>query len=381
MNIAKIMNFLAKGNKWQFDIPADEQIAFVNKLGEPVNDIQRSFFQYKAQMYFVGLPKRLIFNTICLFAVPVLWIALTIKGIFVIKGKTADTIIQKNNYSGVIPEIVNASYDISKDDLWDNGASLSLKDALFLSSLIKYYFHSPYFVFKIMYKVALYSQMIRRHHPRAIIVFNEYSFTSSALTAYCETNKVEHIDIMHGEKLLYIRDSFFRFSKTYIWEDYYKDLFIKLKAFPDQFITAMPPFMKIDIECYKNNAVHSKYKYFLARYTEDELKSIVNSMKTVSNGERVTYRPHPRYSNIELLEKYVPKDCIEFPSDINIMESLANCDTAVGCYTTVLNQAYHSGINVILDDVAFPDSFRKLAELEYVLLDKKLKRISEILKS
>lgn len=379
MNSAFIMNLLARGNKEQFDIPVEEQLRFINELGEPENDIQRSFYQYKAQMFFVSTLKRIVYNSACTIIVPLLWIILSAKGIYVRKGKKQDAIVQKNNYCGVIPEMVQTSYCLNTEDVWYKGASLSFKDSLFLVHLLKYFFRSPYFVLKVMYKIALYSQMIRKYEPRAIIVFNEYSFTSSALTCYCESKGVEHVDIMHGEKLLYIRDSFFRFSRTYIWENYYKNLFIKLKAEPTQFVSAIPPFMKIDGASLKNDTLFSKYKYYLAEYTETELETIIDSMRKISNDERVTFRPHPRYSDVDLLKKYVSLDCIEDPSTVNIMESLSNCNTAVGCYTTVLNQAYHSGVNVILDDVAFPESFNKLKELEYVLLDKNLKRISEYL--
>lgn len=377
MDTNVIMNRLAAGDKSQFDIPVETQMFYINKLGEPKDDFQRSFFQYNAQMLFVSKAKQLLFNLVSVFAVPVLLIMLVLKGIGCKKAGSNDAIIQKNNYSGVVPHEVSSTYDICKDNLWESGGSLSLKDLRFLSHLCQYYFLSPYFVFKIMYKIALYSQLIRKYNPRAIIVFNEYSFTSSILTAYCEMNGVEHIDIMHGEKLLYIRDSFFRFTKTYIWEAYYKSLFIKLKAYPNQFVVAIPPFMKIDLPANKNDKLFSDYKYYLARYTEPELLSIIKSMQAISQDKKVTYRPHPRYSDIKLLEKYVNKENIEYPRDVNIMESLANCDTAVGCYTTVLNQAFHSGINVILDDVTFPDNFKKLTELEYVLLNKNLKRISE----
>lgn len=378
MNTNPIMKFLAKGNKWQFDIPIEKQMDFINDLPMPVNDFQRSFNQYKAQMFFVTVVKRILFNSVCTILTPFLWIILLIKGLYQKERYKTDAIIQHNAYSGVVPQVVLEKYNISQENLWSKIGSLSFKDNFFLLHLVKYYFRSPYFVFKSIYKIALYSQLIRRYHPNAIIVFNEYSFTSSLLTAYCEWRGIEHVNIMHGEKLLYIRDSFFRFTTCYIWEDYYKELFKKLRTPSDQFVSATPPFMKIDLQKCKNMEAFAEYKYYLANYTELELNSIIRSMAVLKRGNaKIKYRPHPRYSNIEMLKKYVSEEDIEYPDQVNIMESVANCKNAVGCYTTVLNQAYHSGINVIIDDIDFPEIFGKLSELEYVLLNKNLNLLSK----
>lgn len=66
--------------------------------------------------------------------------------------------------------------------------------------------------------------MITKYQSKAIVVHNEYSFTSSILTAYCETRNVLHINVMHGEKMYYIRDSYFRYDRCYVWDAYYRDL-------------------------------------------------------------------------------------------------------------------------------------------------------------
>lgn len=59
-----------------------------------------------------------------------------------------------------------------------------------------------YFLLKVTIKVAGYSFMITKYQSKAIVVHNEYSFTSSILTAYCETRNVLHINVMHGERCI-----------------------------------------------------------------------------------------------------------------------------------------------------------------------------------
>lgn len=370
------MNVLAKGNKWQFDIPRSVQENFLESHQNPKNDIDRSFYQYKAQMLFVSPLKRLSFNIVGLFVIIPFLVLAFLKRISCKFKYKADAIIEKNTHSGVIPLILSQKYEISSQE-WNTGWSFGYRDASYICKLILYILRSPYFVFKIAYKSAIYSAMIKAYKPNAIIVFNEYSFTSSALTYYCETHNVKHIDVMHGEKLFYIRDSYFRFSETYVWEPFYIDLFAQMKAPREQFIATLPPFMSIDSEKYNNPNLHSDYTYYLARYNEDEIAQVVKSMRFAKNeGMIVKYRPHPRYSDINLLRKYVSESEIEYPKDTDIMVSVANTDCAVGVFTTVLNQAFHAGKRVLIDDLNFPKGYEKLSELEYSLLDKPVEYLS-----
>lgn len=287
-----------------------------------------------------------------------------------------NAIIEKNTHSGVIPHSLNTKYRISSRE-WNAGWSLGIKDSLYILKLCQFIIRSPYFVFKIAYKVSLYSTMIKSYSPKAIIVFNEYSFTSSALTYYCENKKIKHINVMHGEKLFYIRDSYFRFSNTYVWEPYYIKLFISMNAPENQFIAELPPFMSIKPSEYLDIKYHSDYTYYLANFNENDIKNIVASMAFAkSKGKTVMYRPHPRYSDIDLLRKYVDESYIEYPDSVNIMLSVAKTDCAVGLYTTVLNQAFHAGKKVLIDDINFPYNYSKLKELSYSLLNKPIQKLS-----
>lgn len=368
--------FLSKGNKEQFDIPVSIQKKFLIRLGIPKNDIQRSFYQYKAQMLFVWTLKKVLFNIGALFILPFFLVIAFVKQTTVRFRYKSDAIVEKNTHSGVIPPSLTGKYIISQKE-WNVSWSLGIKDMPFILGLFPYIFRSPYFVFKIAYKAALYSTMIKSFRPNAIIVFNEYSFTSSALTYFCERHNVKHIDVMHGEKLFYIRDSYFRFSNTYVWEPYYIDLLTRMNAPRSQFIAELPPFMSIKPLEHLDNNYHPDYTYYLANFTEDDIKNIVRSMEFAkSQGKIVMYRPHPRYSNITVLRKYVDDSNIEYPNKVDIMISVANTACAVGVYTTVLNQAYHAGKQVIIDDLNFPDSYGKLKELGYSLFSKPIDHLS-----
>jgi len=366
MNIFKITYFLQKGDKGLFSIPVDKEYAYMDSLGEPQNDVDRSYKQYLCQRFFMPMWKKLLLLVASFIIIPFCTILLLIKGLFIKTSSYSETIIEDKGMDETIPDSIKSNYSLDSSS-WHSGLGLSKSDMNYiLSHLIGWY--DPYFILKSIVKLASYSAMITRHRPRSIIVNGEYSFCSSLLTDYCHGRGVEHLNVMHGEKLRYIRDSFFHFDRCYVWDQHYVNMFIRQKAEPNQFVVSIPGSLKINCAAHNNPSVFANYKYYLALYTEDELKSIVASMAfSVREEKTVKYRPHPRYSDMFLLKKYVPEDLIEMPSEVSILESVANVDCAIGSYTTVLLQAHLSGKNVLLDDVTYKERYGQLVEYGYIL--------------
>lgn len=131
-----------------------------------------------------------------------------------------------------------------------------------------------------------------------------------------------------------------------------------------QFIIALPPSMKINCAKHVNEGCYAYYKYFLTSQTKEQLVSISNSLQSLlMHGRKVKYRLHPRYSDRELVKQIVGKENVEYPEKVSILDSISNMDTAIGLYTTVLNQAYHCGKNVIIDDVTYPSEVKNWRSL------------------
>ncbi len=373
-NRIKFQGFLA--GKSYYDFPAAEQKIYIDKLGESIDDIDRSYKQYLCQRYFMPLPIKLLNDVVAMFATPLLVLGYSLKGLFVRKGKKVECIGEFEGMIEIIPEELKQKYDINID-YWFTGTRLSLVDVVYVLKLALRYLQSPLFVFKNIMKIARYNYMIYVYSPKAIVVHNEYSFTSSLLTEYCHRYDVIHINVMHGEKLAIIRDSYFHYDECYVWDEFYARLFKELMAESTQFIVALPPSMKIDREKHRNDADFADYKYYLATTSEEKLLKIVDSLSFAKKaGKSIRYRLHPRYSDISLVERIVGKKNIEYPSKTSIIRSIANCGCAIGSYTTVLNQAYHSGIPVILDDVSEKEMFDKLKSFKYILIDKGLSCLS-----
>lgn len=367
MNSSKLMIFFAKGDKDWSGIPSSEQEEIITSFKEPANDYERSYFQYKCQQCFRAGWKKCLFHVLSFIILPFLLVGLLLTRVFRTKTKKLDAIGSMKGCKKVVPDSLQKEFQIDYDN-WMNGFSLNLRDVLFIVKVIIKTPFAPYFVLKTAIKVAAYSDMTYRFQPRAFIVNDEYSFTSSLMTLYSNMHGISQIDVMHGEKLFYIGDGFFRYDRCYVWDAYYRTLLIKLRAEKHQFIIEQPEAVKIIITDALDHQKYAKYTYYLQKYNEGELQSIVKSLSFAEiEGERVKFRPHPLYSNVNLLKKYVKASNIENPKEVTLEESIANTDIVIGYYSTVLYQAYLVGKKVMLDDVTFKEGYMKLKEHDYIM--------------
>lgn len=377
MNYFKLLRYIQKGDKSFFDIPFEDQDRFLKSLPIPKDDIERSYNQYCCQNFFLTRWKVFLLNIAASVVFPFILFVLSFKRTIVGKKEDIDAYGEFWGLEEIIPQELHQQYKIDNRK-WGEENSLALRDWLLIIRIIVRHPTDPYFCLKCMMKIGIYSQAIKSYTPQVIIIHNEPSFTCSVLRYFCNLRGVRLINVMHGEKLFNIRDSFIHFDEFYVWSDYYVSLLKSLGAETTQFKVAIPNSVKIDTAKYHSTDSYADYKYYLALYSETEIKSIVNSMQFVKNsGKTVKYRPHPRYSNIALLEKYVSSDEIEYPNITSILESISNLQYAVGSYTTVLNQAYFSGKGVVCDDVTFKDQYEKLKDLKYILANISLPKLSE----
>ena len=380
MNSFKFLNFIKKGDKSYFDVTASEQKQFLDTLELPKDDFDRSYKQYLCQRFFSTKTKGFIFNIGSIILLPILLIYYHLKGLKKCRECHIDAVGEFSGMTEIIPESLKSEFEIN-NEVWFEGAELRMLDIKFILKFVCRYFYAPYFLVKAIAKIARYSYTISHRTPRAIIVHDEYSYTSSLLTNYCDFRHVEHIDVMHGEKLFYIGNSHFRYNRTYIWGEHYKQLFYDLRANQEQFVIEIPKCFQINCTEAFRQEYFADYKYYLQVFNEEQLLSIISSMDFANKkGLVIKYRPHPRFSDITLLEKHVPSEFIEYPKEVPIVNSIASAKYSVGSYSTVLNQAYYSGKDVIFDDVTYHEEYNKLKELRYIFSSMDDKRLSTISK-
>lgn len=379
MNYFRVLSFLERGDKTVFDVSLEDQKHYMESLGEAVDDIDRGFKQYLCQNFFVSRYKIFLFNIIALVLLPFVIFFYLVKGLFVGHKEHVDAILESKGMDEVVPSVLWEEYQ-PDSRFWCDGSSMKCADIPFLLKLVNRAPFHPYFVLKSWMNVVRYSNMIYKYSPNTLIQFGEFSFSSSILTSYCHLHGITHIDVMHGEKLFIIRDAFFHYDRCYVWDEHYVNLFCSLKAEPSQFVIAIPESIRINTKHYYQQDYYADYKYYLATITESELISIVKSLQIFKTmGKTIKYRPHPRYTDISLLKKYIREEEIENPGNVNILYSISNLTCAIGSYSTVLGQAYFSGKDVLLDDVTYKDQFNKLKDLKYILAEKGLNKLSSIL--
>lgn len=368
MNVFKIAVWLEKGNKGMFDIPLDEQYAYMDSLGEPKDDIDRSYKQFQCQLYFWPVWKKILWWPMAVLVIPVALLLFWVQGLGIKFERQVDTIGEDKHMDEIIPEELSSAYDIDHK-AWHAGAGLTGDDLCYIFRKVLGR-RQPYFIMKSILFLTPYSARIKRFNPKRFIIHNEFSFNSSLLTDYCHWHNVEVINVQHGEKLRYIRDSFFHFDRCYVWNQHYVDILSRQKAEPTQFREAVPPSLKIEVSARQNSAIYADYKYYLAFSSEEEIKGIVASLEFAKReGRTVKFRPHPRYTDMSVLQKYVGEQEIEDVKNVGILESISNMEYAVGSYSTVLLQAHFSGKRVLLDDVTYKSQYNQLQDYGYILSD------------
>ncbi|MBR5315115.1 MAG: hypothetical protein IKU45_06870, partial [Clostridia bacterium] len=255
---------------------------------------------------------------------------------------------------------------------------LDKNDKRFIRSIWKRYPFAFQFLLKIYLKVSMYSAWEKAYSPKALLVCSEYSFTSSAMTAYCRQSGLKHIDVMHGEKLFYIRDSFFEFDRCYVWDNFYRDLFIRMRAEERQFTTEVPPSL-----CFSNHSVDKEvdFTFYLGAEGERDIRILAKHCRNLrGKGYRVAVRPHPRYTSKALLGLFPEDILIENNDTIPIEVSVLRTSNVVSLYSTVLNQALNNGINIVIDDLTDVRKYQELKCRDFICLNQPHRLLSEIVK-
>ena len=352
-----------------FDVPMARQKAILEGLPEPKDLLKRAYAQYRCQMMLERPILRAGYQLAAMLLLPVYRRQL-LRRPASRKEETADAVFAFGGPDTILPCSLRQEYPgIRQVRDFQNALFLTREDCSFLRELARRYPTAFYFRFKCMAKLAMYRSLYETYRPKAIIVSEEYSYTSSFLTEYCHRLGVEHINVMHGDKLYDIHDTFFCFDRCYIWDQFYRDLFCELRAEPTQFRMEMPPSMQPwdaqDVE----KAVD--YTYYLQAETSQMLEKIAKSLQTLQkSGAVVAVRPHPLYSDMETVRRLFSDFEIEETAEVGIETSILRTRHIIGLYSTVLYQAHINHVPVVIDDLTAPERFAQLKSLRYIMLDK-----------
>ena len=359
-----------------FTYPIAKQKAYVEHFPEPKDGIERSYFQYCCQMKLMGQPLHFLTN---LAALPLaVYYLLSYQAAKVLPEQAADAVFFPDGKPfNIIPDSLQARY-ARIAGLSADGKTLTGEDRNFLKKIFRRYPVSWMLWLKVIIKVAQYSYAITKHNPQAVISCNEYSYTSSILTEYCHMRGVRLINVMHGEKLYDMHDAFSKYDEFFVWDQMYINLFISMRSDPDQFVIEQPKSLRIS----NVEGIEKKYDYtyYLTAETAAELEIISKKLNQLQEkGQRISVRPHPRYSDMCKVNAFFPFANIEYGKAVTIEESLLQTGAAIALHSTVLYQAVCNSIPIVIDDIRNPDYFMKLKELQYICLHKEHKLLSEVI--
>ena len=345
---------------------------------KPKDDYERSYFQYMCQKRKMGFLFNILSNFLGFFLFIIFYFKLSLNVINKNEKKCDAVFLSNDIPKNILPDSLSEEF---KEILYNNNFDafiLTKDDKRFVKNLWMKYPISFYFLYKCMMKISMYSGQIQIFDPKAIITYAEYSFTSSVLTAYCNQINIEHINLMHGEKIFDIVDSFFRFNRCYVWDPFYKDLFIKLRAYENQFMVEIPPSLNMKLN--HNIEYIYDFTYYLMNENGEQLKKISAILQVLkSRKNKIAVRPHPRYSNMMLVKRIFSDFSIEDYSKVSIEESFGKTNGIISLYSTVLLQGSYNNKNVIIDDFTSKEDYKNLFELDYIMLSKPHKLLSAII--
>lgn len=372
--LLKLAYRLEKKQEPIYSYDVEKQKKYINHFREPVDDIERSIFQYKCQMKLYGGFISFCLNVLSL-PIAALYYLKYSKQKNVVCVKKAAVFFRDGKPDNIMPtELRERLGDIESNPI--EGNILEEEDREYLKKIIRRYPFSWHFILKAIIKISKYKYSVQKYDPRTIVVCNEYSFTSSLLTDYCHHYGIKHINVMHGEKFYFIRDSFYHYDEFYVWDKYYKELAKELRAEETQFIIAEPPSLRLE----GNFSKKVDYCYYLARESNEQLKKINDALLAlVAKGFAVKIRPHPRYSNLNTIRDVFREIEIEDLS-VELNQSILESKRVIAVFSTVLQQAYRNQITVVIDDVSDPKRYSKLTEIRFFMLYKEHEKLSDLVR-
>ena len=203
-------------------------------------------------------------------------------------------------------------------------------------------------------KVAQYYGYKVKYHIKYLMLFQEYSFYSSYLTHVFEDEEGALYNLMHG--MPGEEASFFRFSKCFIWGEYFEQFYLKHGADAKQFVVVGSLFhqylmkekgnyeIKFDIVYALQGESYSNTKY--TRVMIGLLESLQNELRI-----NIAIKPHPRYhesiqTSLEIIS-------------MSPIEAIGSTKMIVGQFSTMLLDAKIAGKKVF---AFLPEEKKSLVE-------------------
>ena len=344
----------------------EERQSLIASFPEPQDLLERSYFQYLCQMKELPAIIRFLQNIAAVLLLPwVFFSGCLAKPQRMGEHDAVFLNINKGIDKTIIPCSLQSEFP-NMTEITEIKILCGKEERKWLINLCRKYWKSPYFVVKCWIKIGLYASLIASFRPKAVISYEEFSFTSSIITAYCEEREVEHINVLHGERLYNTRDTFVSFHRFYVWNDIYRNMFLEMRAEKEQFRVELPPLLIWD-ETVEEKKVYD-ITYYMGNPKEEQLDRLLTVLEPLRKaGVKICIRVHPRFGDSVLIYQLFRNFILETP-EISIRQSIARTGAVCAVMSTVLLQAGYANRRIIVDDVSNPEKFALLSELGYGIL-------------
>lgn len=390
--ITKLYRRFVIGNINNFNVEpdVDKWMAFIDGLPKPKDYIDASYNKYKCRNFYFPKYKILLLN---IASIPGALKAVI--GAFgeknnlpkVIKGKV---LVEKKNDVSICDIIPNEIYEKNPiiETVTDSRITGEIKDAAYSKeakdiflNVVKRHPFSFYYICWIGRELKKHSQYITKHRMETTVVYiEERNIASPVLKALYEENGRQYVSFMHGEYLLQLIQGYMWFSKYYIWDEMYRNMFSrKLKCNIDKYVIYTPAKFK---KCRFEGISQEYYcTYYFSSQSNSSIRMIGEIFhKLEKKGLKCKVRPHPRDSKWNVINEVFPPHMIELPKEVPIEESLKSTRYVVGLASTVMSEAYYAGKEIIIDDVTSPDKFENLKKRFCIILKRRHYLLSKLLK-
>jgi hypothetical protein len=208
----------------------------------------------------------------------------------------------------------------------------------------------------------------------------EYGFYGSWLTAWCEAEGIRHVNVMHGEKLWFIREAWVRFHVHVVWDERYIEIFRDLHAGSDRWVIAWPESLRCPA-IPRSTAGKHILLVCLQEFREAEAaagRRLAAHLQTLAGYWKVIVRPHPRYTDPAVVADIFGAFAQQDPAHMPFCEALADSTAVCAAYSTVLAQAAAAGRTPVIDDLSDPDLVARLRERRFVMLNRPHQLLSSL---
>lgn len=354
---------------------------FLSGFPNEYDYIDQSYFKYKCRLGYLSKWKIVLLNIGSIPFCLLMKISLWGKKKRLNRFEPGLLVIEKKNdvgYQDVIPEELLNVYANHKESPELIGL-IKFSNLVFceeakeiLKKTIKRRPWDFYYIFWAGKELSKHSFCLLNYNPEATAVYiEERNIASPLIRELYESSGRKYISFMHGEYLLQLIQSFMGFTEYYVWDKQYVDNFKNiLRCSIGKYVIYTPQKLK---KKYMFEKIESSV--FCTYYFSGESRKSILKLKEIfdelsNSGHLCLIRPHPRYSDLNLIHSLFMDSVIENPSEVSIESSLGRTKYVIGLATTVLSEAYVEGKTIVIDDLSDPDKFNNLSERKFLPLQR-----------